>query len=102
MVASLAICPQVSYAEGFTGNKFLTWPKASQDSYLRTSLTMASMILAQTNGETGACIDDWYFGDQETIERRNAELREEIQTFSEYHPSAVVAAMLQRECGDFK
>lgn len=101
MLAAL-ICPQISLAEGFTGREFLAWQQASQDSYLQTSVTMASMIIAQTNAETGACVDDWYFGDQAMIDRRNAELRDQIEAYDGYHPSAVIAAVLQKQCGSFK
>lgn len=101
-VAALAICPQVSAAGTFTGKEFLDWSGASQASYIRTSVTMAAMVVMQTNEKTGACIDEWYFGQPAYADQRNRLIQDRIQEFSEYHPSAVIAVVLQEHCGKFR
>lgn len=95
------IYPHKSHAEGFTGTQFLTWSEAAQDSYIQTSVTMAAIIATKTKPETGNCLDAWYLALNADPTTRNREIRATIGRNSEFHPSAVIFLILERECGAF-
>lgn len=93
-----AIYPQAAKAEEFTGKEFSAWSEASQNSYIQTSITMAGVVAAQYKKEVSLCIDDWYFGgDQQKL--RNQSIREAILKYENYHPSGVILALVQEQCG---
>ena len=96
------VYPLKSNADGFTGTEFLTWDRAAQDNYLQTSITMAGVIATQTRPNVASCIDDWYFAGDAVRKQRNDAIRKTIQDNPGYHPSGVLLAVLQKECGSFK
>ncbi|MCA8883368.1 MAG: hypothetical protein KDA50_06430 [Rhodobacteraceae bacterium] len=100
-VTGLAICPQVSLAEGFTGKDFSAWPVESQDSFIQTSVTMAGVVLTQLQPEKSTCIDKWYIGEGRRAER-DAYIRETIIAYSNFHPSGTLLAILVEACGSLK
>ncbi len=101
MVASLAICPQVSLAEGFTGETFLTWKTDSQQNYVRISVATATFVATRTNPATATCLDEWFAKDADVSAQRTNELLATISRNSEFHPAAVIVLALERECGSF-
>lgn len=96
------IYPQISLAEGFTGEDFAAWPTVSQDSYIQSSVMMAGVIGAQVKPEISRCIDGWYFADEATKAERNDSIRQVIAGYETYHPSGVILALIQQDCGAFK
>ncbi len=101
IMAAGAFHPQISTAEGFTGTEFLTWNPSGQDSYIRTSVTMATFLATRTNPPTATCLDDWYAASVATSDARHTFIREKIGKNAEYHPSAVILLVLEEACGAF-
>lgn len=98
VIAGLTIYPQISNAEGFTGEDFAKWSEGSQDSYIETSVTMAGVIFSQTNRDVADCINGWYF-DEGVQAERNPQIRETISHYKRNHPSGVIFALIIKECG---
>lgn len=100
-----AICanhPQEIHAQGFTGEDFATWEQVSQDSYIQSSIMMAGVIATQIKPDLSTCIDDWYFASDTSKGAVNREIRGLISQYATYHPSGVILAALQQECGAFE
>lgn len=95
-----AFHPQVLLAEGFTGEDFGNWEQPAQDSYIQISITMATIIAAQAEGGTSQCLDTWYTAGTQTASRRNDAIRASIAQYPDFHPSGVILAVLQKECGE--
>ena len=91
--------PQQSQADEFTAADVLGWNRKSQDAYFQTSITMASFIATQNPGDHAACIEGWYFEDGQVDHRRNDQIRSDLERFSNYHPTAVILARLEKVCG---
>ena len=68
---------------------------------MQTSVSMAGVIAAQTKPEIARCIDGWYFVNDDAVDQRNAEIIGLISENAGFHPSAVILAAIQRECGTF-
>ena len=99
LAAGIALCPQQSAAEGFTGSDFAEWPQASQNGYIQTSVTMAGVVMTQIRPEFSRCIDQWYLGDGRK-EERNRFIRETITGHAaSYHPAGTILAILMDQCG---
>lgn len=93
--------PQASSAQGFTGEEFATWSQVSQDSYIQASVMMAGVV-AQIQPELSRCVDQWYFVDAARKAQRNDTIRAFIIENAGYHPSGVILAVVQQECGAFE
>lgn len=102
LAAMSLVFPQEIRADGFTGQDFLKWGKAGQDSYISISITMAGIIASQTNPSTATCIDDWYFRSKAVQAQRDDEIRKTIRENPTYNPSGVIYAWLKKRCGAFK
>ena len=98
---SMAAYPQKLVAEGFTGEEFLTWSDAAQDSYFQTSITMAAIMASKTYLASGDCLGDWYLSAEADRGQRHTDLREAIERNATYHPSAVIYLVLEEACGPF-
>ena len=96
MAVALAIYPQKSLAEGFTGVEFLGWSKTAQDSYFMTSVTMVAIMASKTRKIAGDCLANWYLADTADQSVRNAELKSAIERNTRYHPSAVIFLVLEQ------
>jgi len=96
-----AICPQVSQADAGTGHVFLGWDTPSQDGFISTSISMAGIIASQTKPSIAACIDEWYFQNPAIKAQRNDEIRQSIRENRDFHPGAVIYALLTKRCGAF-
>lgn len=101
MVAGGAICPQNSLAEGFSGQDFLAWSQQGQESYVSTSIVMATLVATRTNTKTAACLETWYALDAETRADKNTEVIGKIKRNADYHPSAVILLVMEEACGSF-
>lgn len=102
VIVMFLICSIPLYAkEGFTAEKFLQFTKAAQASYFQTSVTMAGVIATQTRKDLARCIDEWYFGDAQTIQKRNTSMRALMKKYPKHHPSGIIAAAIERACGSF-
>ena len=102
----LAICvamspmfyPQISSAGIFKSGEVLEWPRDSQSFYYRTSVAMAGLIAARNSKDHSNCVDQWYFLDTKKADEAITEMMRETP---DYHPQAVILAMLQKACGSF-
>ena len=101
LTAVVAIYPQKSAAEKFTGAEFLAWSVEGQDSYNGTSITMATLVAGRTNPARATCLDEWYATSETLAAQRDAEIRDTIRRNAEYHPSAVIVLVLEEACGHF-
>ena len=91
-----------AYAEtAFTGEDFLGWDQSAQTGFVQTSVSMAGIIASQTKPEIARCIDGWYFASDAVLDQRNSEIIALIGENAGFHPSAVILAAIQRECGTF-
>jgi len=99
IAALLAGYPQTSFAEGFTGSDVLKWKKSSQESYFRTSVSMAGVIASQNRNEAAQCIDRWYFMDTGTQQKRANHIRDIMKQYPDHNPQAVIFAIIRKACG---
>ncbi|MEM7530474.1 MAG: hypothetical protein AAF416_23060 [Pseudomonadota bacterium] len=74
----------------------------SQDSYIQSSVMMAGVIGSQIKPEIARCIDGWYFRSAAAKEAANDRVRGAITRYADHHPSGVILAVVQQECGTFK
>ena len=86
-------------ADTLTTKKFLEWTPESQKGFVVTATMMAGLIATENRTEQAKCIDDWNAahekdGFQPVIEA--------MRTYPDYHPIAIVSAVIEKACGDFK
>jgi len=103
-VASLStlvcsVAPGAFAGDGFKASEFLTYPAQSQKSYITSSAMMAGLIASQNNRAQAVCIDDWVA--QQSGQGYGAVV-EAMRKLPDYHPSAVIVAVLDKACGSFK
>ena len=101
-VALVAIsCPQKLHAEQFKSSDFLTWGRDNRSWYLEVSVTMAASVASQNVKGQSACIYEWYFRNGEVNPRREKQIFDAMRSNPQYHPHAVILAVLQKACGSF-
>lgn len=93
---------EASAAEEFTGKQFLEWPRDSQNSLITYSITMTAIIGTQTKPEIAKCLDEWYPLDPAITKARQDLIIKTIGEYPDYHPQAIVLAVVQKQCGYFK
>jgi len=91
--------PQISAAQQLRGAEILNWPSDSQGFYFRTSVAMAGLIAARNNKKQAGCVDRWYFSDRA---KSDAAIVKAMRKNSDFHPQAIILAMLQKACGSFR
>ena len=101
LAIGMLLIPQNSTAEGFTGKDFLTWSAEAQEAFFQNSVLMASTISSRLNADHASCVSDWYFADAAKRPLRDAEILDTIKKRSDFHPSAVVLAVIERACGQY-
>lgn len=79
----------------------LEWDDEAQASFISTSIVMTSVIASQVRDGFARCIGEWYLPNEETKAQRNREIIGAIREYPEYHPSGVLLAVVQAECGYF-
>lgn len=102
VAVAIGVYPQLSVAETFKSSDVLAWPKESQDSYMRTSLAMLGIIASQITNNVAECVDDWYFKDRSTQRQRHETILSVMRRHPDYHPQAVILAVIQKRCGKLK
>ena len=86
-------------AEGFKASEFLKFPQENQRGYISASAMMAGLIATQNVPDQAKCIDRWV-ADEAT--RGHPIISEAMKAHGDYHPTAVIMSVLQKECGAFK
>lgn len=88
-------------ANGFTDADFAAWSQAQQDNYIQIAMTMAGVILTQTQRDAASCVNDWYFKGGQT-DARNRDIRASIAEHGAHHPAGVIMALIVKACGPVK
>lgn len=102
--ALIALYPQSSLADNFTAADVLKWNEAQQDNYFRISVRMIGVVAAQMerNGHIAECIDAWHGGGEQSQPARSKQIRSVMEGLPDYHPQALILAVVQKECGKFQ
>lgn len=101
MAVVLAICPQKSLAEGFTGADFLQQSSQEQWGYVSTQLVMASSIAARIKPSLAACIGQVFFDGSGLSDQGFDTVLARIEEFATYHPSSVIVVVIESQCEQF-
>lgn len=102
-VLVLTSFPQISAADGFTSADVLEWSEENQNGFFQASVTMIGIVATQTgeHDHIAECIDSWYGGGDESQPQRSARILEVLESLPEYHPQAIILAVIEKECGEF-
>lgn len=84
-----------SKPEMFKSEMFMTWEAEQRAFYIRTSVGMASLVIAQSSKKDASCIDGWYFGDEDAA---NAVIYDAMIKNPDYHPRGVLLAVIEKQC----
>lgn len=98
------LLPQVLSGETFAAKTVLEWTHDAQDSYFNTSVGMTAIVAAQT-GQHGAiadCINNWYWDEAGAKPEVNDELRNVFGRLPDFHPQALILALVEKNCGAFR
>lgn len=101
-IASLCtiVCTQAGVAEeAFKSSKFLTYPADAQANYISTSAVAAASIAALNSQQQGKCLGEW------VTKHRGGGYQPVLDAMRKYpddHPTGLILAVLQKECGTFK
>ena len=90
---------QPALANKLTATTALGWDKDTESLYVTTSILMAAIVSANNDLKQSHCINDWYFGDKTLREKRIQELRGLFKQYPAKHPSVIILAALERQCG---
>jgi hypothetical protein len=99
----LALCPQLSAAEEFQSAQVLEWSRESQNSLFQSSVTMIGIVASQRDDTShiARCIDGWYWDGDRADSEQNDSIRDAMRRFPDYHPQAVILAVVEKACGNF-
>lgn len=103
IVALIAIYPHHTLSEEFTSAHVLNWSDEQQDGYFQASVTMIGIVATQVKGREhiADCIDGWFGGGDASQPKRSARIRDVMKGLPDYHPQAVILAVIEKECGEF-
>ena len=101
VAVGVAVYPQKSSAEAFTGAVFLEWSDAQQRSYIDAQLVMASSIVARDKPAMSQCMADRFYGIEGVSDAGFKEIRTTIKAYKTYHPSSVLVIVIENTCGAF-
>ena len=93
--------PQVSWAEEFTSAQFMKWSDSAQSAFFQNSVLMASTISARISQSHAKCLNDWYFDYSGRRFERDQVFLDTMAEHPSFHPTAVVLAVIERECGQY-
>lgn len=82
-------------ADQFKSTQLLAQSTDNQIGYIDASLAMASVMVKSTQNH---CITNWA---QQNRPTGYSKLRSAMTQYGDYHPAAVIAAVLEKECGSF-
>ena len=96
---STIVCSAALADDGFKSSKFLTYSAEAQANYISTSAVAAASIAALNSQSQGKCLGDWVSkyragGYQPVLEA--------MRKYPDDHPTGLILAVLQKECGAFK
>lgn len=94
-----ACYPQKTWADGLTNKVALGWPLETQTFYIQASVTMAAFMTTQSQKKQSVCIDDWYFESDDIRKARNDHILDVMRKYPDHHPSAIILAILDKQCG---
>jgi len=98
LVVCILSASNFANAETFKSSEFLKWKQETQKFYIDTNIGMAGLIAAQNDSAIQKCTDDWYLSDKsKTID----EVLNAMKRFPEFHPRAVILAVVEKHCGSF-
>ena len=80
---------------------FLGWNETAQQAFLQNSVIMASTISSRRDVEQAACISAWFFDEAGIRPERLGEVNSALADFPDYHPSAILVALIEQACGAF-
>jgi len=102
VIASLStiVCSGAAFADdGFKSSKFLTYPADAQENYISTSAVAAASIAALNSSVQAKCLGDWV----STYRKGGYQpVLEAMRKYPDDHPTGLILAVLQKECGAFK
>lgn len=82
-------------SDRFTNRELLELPVADQRLWLNALVVGFAYGVAVEDQDTGVCILDWYFEDQE---QSLADLRDQMARFPNHLPTVVLIALARRTC----
>ena len=110
-IASLRtiVCSQVVFtaifttpaiaADVLTTKKFLDWSPEAQRNFIITTTMMGGLIAAKNREGQAECIDAWNATHQNDGFKP---VIDAMKKLPDYHPLAIVSAVIEKACGDFK
>lgn len=87
---------------GTTTADFLKWEKEAQESFFSTSILMATFIAMDVRPEVAQCLNELYFKNLKGENEFNNRIRNVMAKNSDHHPSIIILASIEKECGTFK
>lgn len=82
--------------EKFNSSELLTQPKDGQIGYINASVAMASVMVSPNQNR---CILSWV---EKNRPSGYADVVAAMKQYGDYHPAAVIAAVLEKQCGSFE
>lgn len=98
VVAGVAL-PVQADEDKFTAADVLGWDQKSQDWYFEVATGMAAVLATQNQSPHAGCIDDWYFRPDNEKAVVNDDIRTTMARFSEFHPTQILVAIIEKQCG---
>ncbi len=90
-----------SAADARTSRGFLKLDKDTQEVYLLASIATAMSLATQVRKGLAPCISKWYTKDLTINQKRHDQIRQYMAENPSYSPSAIMIAVLQKQCGKF-
>lgn len=96
--------PQAVSAEDFTAADVLEWSEGSQNTYFETSVGMIAILASRTgtHNEIADCMNTWYWTEDGVDGTKNQLIRQVMGELPDYHPQAVILAVVEKHCGTFE
>lgn len=85
--------------EILTTKKFLEWSPENQKGFIITTTMMGGLIAAKNRNGQAQCIDTWNATHQKDGFKP---VIDAMRKYPDYHPLAIVSAVIEKACGDFK
>jgi hypothetical protein len=80
----------------FKNSEFLTWEKRNQEFYIRTSIGMATIVIAQYDKSKARCVSDAFNADENGMYTFVLDV---MKRFPDYPPKGTVLAVIEKKCG---
>jgi hypothetical protein len=97
IVCSIATAPLAQ--ETFKSAKFLTYSAEAQHNYIATSVVAATAVVSLNSAAQAKCLGEWI------TKHKAGNFRPVMEVMKKYpddHPTGLIVAVLQRDCGSFK